>query len=161
MPTFHDPVADATEAHEALRALAHATRSLDHPSDTYAVIGDLLAGVRSLRQTLDQLATAHLNHREWARTDDGSRAAGAAEALAAADELHDAATFLDRAEAGLDRAFQHSGRVAWQPPSLQPDLSRRGRSGISERLAARLGPADPFTRDTTATTGERGRGLSL
>ena len=56
MPTFQNPTADAAEASEALRGLAHATRVLDDPADTYAVLGDLLAGVRSLRQVLDQLA---------------------------------------------------------------------------------------------------------
>ena len=54
MPTFQDLTADAAEASEALRGLAHATRVFDDPADTYAVLGDLLAGVRSLRQVLDQ-----------------------------------------------------------------------------------------------------------
>lgn len=59
MPTFFDPVADAGEASEALRGLAHASREFEHPQDMYGVLGDLLSGVRSLRQVLDQLATAH------------------------------------------------------------------------------------------------------
>ena len=56
MPTFNSPTADAAEASEALRGLAHASRVLENPADTYPVLGDLLAGVRSLRQVLDQLA---------------------------------------------------------------------------------------------------------
>ena len=45
MPTFDDPVADATEASAALRGLAHATRQFADPADTYPVIGDLLSGL--------------------------------------------------------------------------------------------------------------------
>lgn len=60
MPTYTDPRRDATEASEALRGLAHASRAMEHPADTHPILGELLAGVRSLRQSLDQLATAHL-----------------------------------------------------------------------------------------------------
>lgn len=45
MPTFDDPVADATEASTTLRDLAHATRQFEDPADTYPVIGDLLSGL--------------------------------------------------------------------------------------------------------------------
>ncbi|WP_214106844.1 hypothetical protein [Acrocarpospora catenulata] len=44
MPTFDDPTKDSAEASEALRGLAHATRTFDDPADAYPVIGDLLAG---------------------------------------------------------------------------------------------------------------------
>ena len=47
MPTFQNPTADAAEASEALRGLAHATRTFENPADPYTVLGDLLAGVRS------------------------------------------------------------------------------------------------------------------
>ncbi|MGB3376134.1 MAG: hypothetical protein WBA87_13470, partial [Microbacterium sp.] len=60
MPTFDNPVEDAMEASAALRGLAHATRTFDNPAETYPVLGELLAGVRSLRQVLDQLAAAHI-----------------------------------------------------------------------------------------------------
>lgn len=138
MPTFHDPLADAAEASEALRGLAHASRIFDDPADTYTVFGDLVAGVRSLRQVLDQLAATHLNVRDRAFDDDGDPAAGAASALAAADELHQAGTLLDQAYDRLDAAFSHSGRIAWHPePVVDRDAGR-------ERLAARLG-GDPAT----------------
>ena len=52
MPTFDDPRKDAAEAYEALRGLAHAPRAFTDPADTYTAIGDLLGGVRSLRQVL-------------------------------------------------------------------------------------------------------------
>ncbi|WP_201791517.1 hypothetical protein [Aeromicrobium sp. PE09-221] len=141
MPTFHDPLADAAEASEALRGLAHASRVFDDPADTYRVFGDLVAGVRSLRHVLDQLADTHFNARDRAFDDDGNPAAGAASALAAADELHQAGTLLDQAYDRLDAAFSHSGRIAWHPePVVDRDAQR-------ERLAARLdgAPATPIT----------------
>lgn len=119
MPTFHDPIADADEASEALRALAHATRSFDDPAHTYRVFGDLLAGVRSLEQVLDQLAAAHLTHRGRAHDDIGDPLAGAHAALAAADELHRSRVLLDQAEVRLSAAFSHSGRIAWHPEPAQ------------------------------------------
>lgn len=79
------------------------------------MIGDLLSGVRSLRQVLDQVAAAHIASRARANDDAGSQAAGATSAFAAADELHQAGTLLDSVEARLDAASQHSGRIAWHP----------------------------------------------
>lgn len=145
MPTFRDPLADAAEASEALRGLAHASRVFDDPADTYTVFGDLVAGVRSLRQVLDQLAATHLNARDRAFDDNGNAAAGAASALAAADELHQAGTLLDRAYDRLDAAFSHSGRIAWHP---EPVIDREA---ARERLAARLG-GDPTITTVQAGT---------
>ena len=54
MPTFFDSTADAAEASEALRGLAHASRGFDQPAEMYGVIGDLSSGMRSLRQALDR-----------------------------------------------------------------------------------------------------------
>lgn len=113
MPTFYDPGADAGEASEALRGLAHASRNFENPQDLYGVLGDLLSGVRSLKQVLDQLATAHINNRSRAFDDHGSHTAGSADALAAADELHQAATFIDQAEERLNVAASAASRVAW------------------------------------------------
>lgn len=121
MPTYHDPLADAAEASEALRALAHASRVFDNPADTYSVLGDLLSGVRSLRQVLDQLGSAHLAHRGRAHDDDGDHAIGAAEALAAADDLHHAGTLLDGVEERVNTAMTHSGRIAWHAPAQELD----------------------------------------
>ncbi|GAA0993265.1 hypothetical protein GCM10009563_08890 [Subtercola frigoramans] len=115
MPTFQDPVADSDEATQALRGLAHATRAFDDPADTYAVIGELLSGVRSLRQVLHQLAAAHITHHDRAHTDDGNPQVGTRAALAAADELQQASILIDAVEAHLDHASQHSGRIAWHP----------------------------------------------
>lgn len=120
MPTFHDPILDGAEASAALRGLAHATRDISHPAETYAVLGDLLGGVRSLRQVLDQLAATHIRFRAVAHDDAGDHAAGATAALAAADELHQAGTLLDAVHDRLDTAMSHSGRIAWHEAPSQP-----------------------------------------
>ncbi|MGO1183969.1 MAG: hypothetical protein ACTMHS_13070 [Micrococcaceae bacterium] len=133
MPTFHDPLADADETSEALRALAHATRSFDDPAQTYRVFGDLLAGVRSLEQVLDQLAAAHLTHRGRAHDDNGDPLAGARAALAAADELHRSRVLLDQAEVRLSAAFSHSGRIAWHPEPAQPETVQQESATASVR----------------------------
>lgn len=146
MPTFHDPLADAAEASEALRGLAHASRVFENPADTYTVFGDLTAGLQSLRQVVDQLANAHLSHQGRAFDDDGNPAAGAADALAAADELHEAGTLLDQAHDRLSAAFTHSGRIAW---NLRPTPEQ---AAVRERLAARL-DGDPTTATTTVQAG--------
>ncbi|MGO3153465.1 MAG: hypothetical protein ACTIJJ_12735 [Galactobacter sp.] len=130
MPTFHDPLSDAAEASEALRGLAHASRVFDEPADTYQVFGELASGLRSLRQVLDQLASAHLAHQERAHDDDGNHAAGIADALAAADELHMAGTLLDQAEDRLSAGHSISGRIAWHPEptiasTVEPEAQRR------------------------------------
>ncbi len=119
MPTFHDPILDSAEASAALRGLAHATRDLPHPGETYPLIGELLSGVRSLRQVIDQLAATHIRYRAVAHDDAGDQTAGATSALAAADELHHAGTLLDAMHERLGTAMLHSGRIAWHevPPN--------------------------------------------
>ncbi|MFF2267424.1 hypothetical protein ACFVTZ_04115 [Cellulosimicrobium cellulans] len=139
MPTFEAPLADAAEASAALRGLAHATRTFENPAGTYPVIGDLLAGVRSLRQVLDQLAAAHISARAGAYDDAGDQAAGATSALAAADELHQAGTLLDTVHDRLDAAMSHSGRIAWHPaPGPAPETVHSG------TLTLTVWPDDPL-----------------
>ncbi|SJN13340.1 hypothetical protein FM113_17555 [Leucobacter sp. 7(1)] len=115
MPTFQNPTTDAAETSEALRGLAHASRVFEDPADTYAVLGDLLAGVRSLRQVLDQLATAHAGNQVRAYDDAGNQGAGASHALAASAELRQAAVLLDGVHDRVDAAMGASGRIAWRP----------------------------------------------
>lgn len=124
MATFVDPVADAAEAYEGLRGLAHATRTFEDPADTYRVLGEVSGSVRLLRQVLDQLSRAHADHRDIAFTDD--RAAAEKVALAAADELHQAADGLDEVADRVMRAHEASGRIAWHThTSPEPEYSRR------------------------------------
>ena len=130
MPTFTHPVDDAAEASQALRGLAHATRTFTDPADTYPVLGDLLAGVRSLRQVLDQLAATHISGRARAHDDAGNQTAGATAALAAADELHQAGTLLDAVHDRVDAAMSQSGRIAWHPAPGPLDTSGAVRATV-------------------------------
>lgn len=124
MATFVDPVADAAEAYEGLRGLAHATRSFENPADTYRVLAEVSGSVRMLRQVLDQLSRAHADHRDIAFTDD--RVPAQAGALAVADELHQAADALDEVADRVMRAHETSGRIAWRTHTgPEPERSRR------------------------------------
>ena len=115
MPTFLDSTADAAEASEALRGLAHASRGFDQPAEMYGVIGDLSSGMRSLRQALDQIADVHERKAPHAFNDAGSHEAGVRDALAAAEELRQAANLVDRAYDRLAEGFVAAGRIAWRP----------------------------------------------
>jgi len=115
MPTFFDSTADAAEASEALRGLAHASRGFNQPAEMYGVIGDLSSGMRSLRQALDQIADVHARKAAHAFNDDGNHEVGVRNALAAAEELRQAANLVDRAYDRLAEGFIAAGRIAWHP----------------------------------------------
>lgn len=156
MPTFDDPRADAAETQAALRGLAHATRAFSDPADTYPVIGDLLAGVRSLRQVLDQLASAHIAHRARAHDDAGNQLAGASSPAPAPPSR-------PRTSCTRPPPSWTPWNGGWTPPPSTPaaspgtPASARRDAAAMDRLAARLGApaasgsepfrADPFSRD--------------
>lgn len=119
MPTFNDASADAEEAREALRGLAHASRRIEDPDALYGIVGELLGATRSLEQSFIQLAGASLTHQGRAARDDGDRDRGVADAWAAAHALRQAARHVGDAEAFLDQASGHLGRIAWQRPQRQ------------------------------------------
>jgi len=126
MPDFDAPFPDAVDAYAALRRLAHETRIIAAPAQIYPMLGELLGGIRSLRQVLDQLATANITHRAAAIDDDGNHLAGAHSALAAADELAQAVAALDQVHDRLDQASAHSSRIAWRaiPQPSTPDTAQ-------------------------------------
>lgn len=145
MPTFSNPVKDAADAREAVRALAHASRAFADPADTYQVVGELLGTLRSLEQVLEQVAAAHVLHQDKAFLDNGDREAGVDEAWAAANALRRAAELVQSAETAVDQASQHSCYIAWHPAPVasRPEL-------------------DPFSRDPfEALPVSSRRGLSL
>ncbi len=145
MPTFSNPVQDATETRQAVRALAHASRAFADPADTYQVVGELLGTLRSLDQVLEQVAAAHVLHQDKAFLDNGDHEAGVDEAWAAANALRRAAELVQSAETAVDQASQHSSYIAWHPAPVagRPEL-------------------DPFSRDPfEAPPVSSRRGLSL
>ena len=145
MPTCENPAADAGEAAEALRGLAHASRNITNPSDSYRVLGSLSTALASLQQSLDQLADWHDRNAERAATDEGDHRAGRHEAVSAGVCLRDAADRVRQAHRSLNEAFSHNGRIAWQPGT---DLTRQPRSG-----PGRLAPPSAFGTDTASREG--------
>ncbi|MGO2311931.1 hypothetical protein ACTXKH_07745 [Brachybacterium tyrofermentans] len=115
MPTFNDPLADAREAAEAIRGLAHATQHVENPEVLYPVVGELMATTRNMSQVLDQLARAHQRHTGRAMTDAGDREQGSQLTFEAAAALHEAAGHVGQADTVLDRASNRAGRIAWRP----------------------------------------------
>jgi hypothetical protein len=147
MPTYENPAADASEAAEALRGLAHAGRVITDPNDTYQVLGALSGALMSLRQSLDQLADWHDRNAGYAATDDGDRDAGRRDATAASDYLRDAADRIQHAHRSLSEAFNHNGRIAWQDQGLDAIPAQPG-SG-HPRTRQGLAPPSVFGTDTT------------
>ena len=86
MSTFFDSTADAADASDALRGLAHASRTFEQPAQMYGVIGNVSSGMRSLHQVLDQITDVHERKAAHAFNDDGNHEAGVRNALAAAEE---------------------------------------------------------------------------
>ena len=116
-------VSAADVAREALRGLAHATRAIPEPGDSYAVLGSLHAGLASLRQTVDQLADFHEHHAPIAVTSDVRELGSQVAAEVAAAELREAAALLERASGRISAAWSHNGRVVWQPEPPGPPSS--------------------------------------
>jgi hypothetical protein len=150
--TYENPAADAGEAAEALRGLAHATRVIAEASDTYRVLGALSTALASFGQSLDQLADWHDRNAGHAATDDGDRRAGRQEAEAAGEYLRDAAGRIRLAHGALNEAFSHNGRIVWHA-GIEAGLIHPSR-GRAERLAppSAFG-ADPASREGPGSFG--------
>ena len=133
------PASAADAARSALRRLAHATRTIPEPGETYAMLGPLHAGMASLGQTLEQLADWHQRHAPVANTADPRQLGREVAAELAAAELRDAASFLEAAFGRVAAAWSHNGRVVWQPVPLPAPPER------SQQLA---GPSTSGTPDT-------------
>ena len=124
MPTFDNPAADADEVQTALRALAHATRSIDDPRQIYSVLGSLTAAVASLSQSLHQLAAFHDGrHREaeWVPTD-SPKARSAAYRVSW--DLHRAGEMLRQVGDVIGNAHEAEAILAYHRELPEPPLSR-------------------------------------
>ena len=130
MPTYYDPGADAGDARESVRSLAHTSRAFRDPAETYQVVGELPGTLRSLEQLLEQVAAVHVRDQDRAFLDNCDRSGGLIEANAAARAPRRAAAAIGQAERAVDEASQHSGRIAWHPAPVADELG-----------------LDPFSRD--------------
>lgn len=109
MPMFEDPTADAVEVQAALRALAHATRSIEDPRQIYSVLGSLTSAVAPLSQSLHQLAVFHdVANQKATRVVSDSRSARSA-SYRVSWELHRSAEILHHVSESI--AHAHSGEA--------------------------------------------------
>jgi len=105
----------ANELADTARSLAHATRAIDRPYDSYLLLGCLTATQRSLGQVYDQLANWHstvIDGVEY-NGEDGC-GAGCAPGVARAElGLRDAAQFAGIVEDALMQAHNANSVVRW------------------------------------------------
>lgn len=122
MPTFENPADDADEAQQAMRGLAHATRSIHDPNDIYSTLGSLSRAAASMSQSLHQLASFHDGASRgtgWAPEDSaGARSA----AYRVSWELHRAAEMLRQVGETIDHAHEAEAILAYHREF--PDPSR-------------------------------------
>ena len=120
MPTFTDPTADADEAREAVRGLAHATRSIDDPSAVYPVLGAISSALASMAQSLHQLGHFHDDPTGKGaglkRTSHADRTASYKESW----ELHRAAEMIHQVAECVDRAHEIEATIAYGIHDDQP-----------------------------------------
>lgn len=132
MPTFTNPADDAHEAREALRALAHATRSIEDPREIYSVLGSLTSAVASLGQSFHQLAALHDRKggaAAWVRADS---AAARSAAYRISWDLHRAGEMLRQVSAVIDHAHELEASLSYHREFPTPPLTGQPPShGIS------------------------------
>lgn len=105
----------AAELEAAARTLAHSTRAVPNPADSYELLGELSATADHLAQVLVQLATWHDAAQDGTTYtgEDGDRT-GSPQAAAA--ELYAAAREVTEASQHISRAHSHNAVVRWQQP---------------------------------------------
>lgn len=134
MPTFESPAADADEAQTALRALAHATRSIDDPRQIYPVLGSLTSAVASLSQSVHQLASFHDGTAEKGVLVAGDSRAGRAATYQVSWELHRAAEMLHQVSETIERAHNAESEITYTRPdfcAVADPAPRTGDHGLS------------------------------
>lgn len=102
----------AAEVEELTRTLAHSTRAVPRPSDSYPLLGELTASVDHLAQVIAQLAKWHYRVEDGVHYDgeDGGSTASATSAGAALDA---AAHALTEASEHIGQAHSSNAVVRW------------------------------------------------
>jgi len=114
MPTFEDSTANAAGAQLALRGLAHATRSIKDPAELYSVLGSLSGALRSLEQSLHQLAALHECTQRPRAVVNGSHREGQAAGYQVAWELHRAAEITRQVGRAVDHAHEIEAKIGYE-----------------------------------------------
>jgi type II secretory pathway component PulJ len=114
MPTFEESTADAAEAQLALRGLAHATRSIKDPAELYSVLGSLSGALRSLEQSLHQLAALHDGAKRPRAVVNDSRREGQAAGYQVAWELHRAGEIVRQVGRAIDHAHEIEAGIGYE-----------------------------------------------
>lgn len=119
MPTFTNPSKDAEEAYQALRGLAHATRTIDNPADVYDVLGAMAQALASMKQTLHQIGAFHdnLQRRDIRPTVADSVRGGRSTSYQVSWELHRAAEMVQQVGAAVSHAHELEARIAYSRPA--------------------------------------------
>ena len=133
MPTFNNPVADADELREAVRGLAHATRSIEDPTSIYPVLGSISSALASLTQSLHQLGDFHDGPATKTAWMNGDPHAGRASSYRVSWELHRAAEMMHQVAETVDRANEIEATIAYdvQDFPLAPVPSQSPDRGLS------------------------------
>lgn len=108
----------AAETEELTRTLAHSTRDVPHPLQSYRMLGELGATLDHLAQVCAQLSTWHSRAEDGTHYDgeDGGRTGSP---RAAADELRTASSALRLASGHIGKAHTHNSVVRWHAEPKQ------------------------------------------
>lgn len=134
MPTFNDLVADADELRDAVRGLAHATRSIEDPNLIYSVLGSISSALASLTQSLHQLGDFHDRPSTQAAVMNSDGRSERASSYRVSWELHRAAEVIHQAAVGIDRAHEIEATITYDLPT-QPCPAPVRRAGHEPGLS--------------------------
>lgn len=119
MSTFTNPSQDGEGARQALRGLAHATRTIDAPADVYDVLGAVSEALASMEQTLHQLGAFHdnLQRRDIRPVVADSARGGRSTSYQVSWELHRAAEMTHQVGAAVSHAHELEARISYSRPA--------------------------------------------
>ena len=135
MPTFEDAVADAAEAQQAMRGLAHAMQGMSDPSQGYPVLGSLTWGLASLEFALSQLARFYETTASEQGEVRGDRDAGRASAQRVAEHLRASSELVARAVESVTYAHNADSEIAYTPPTVARAPRRTARATRTNHVA--------------------------
>lgn len=110
----HRQVEVAAQLSAQARTLAHSTRNVPSPRDSYDLLGELVATVGDLEQVCRQLSSWHTSVVDGVHYQgEDDRGDGATGTVVTAAELTRAAAALDAAAVALRTAHSANGVVRW------------------------------------------------